>query len=90
MGGVEPELDRGDARRVGDEAVVGGGLGDPAGEVDVRFEAAWSRSRVVDLVAMGPNAFHLDDAAVRERAAGLPDPVTTTVAVAVSTWRPRR
>ena len=61
----------------------------PAGEVDVRYEAAWSRSRVVDLVAMGPNAFHLDDAAVRERAAGLPDPVTTTVAVAVSTWRPR-
>ena len=41
---------------------------------------------VTDLVAMGPNAFHLSPAEVAERVAGLPDPVEATVAVAVSTW----
>jgi 23S rRNA (guanine745-N1)-methyltransferase len=59
-------------------------------EVDVRFQAAWTRPVVLDLVAMGPNAFHLDPAEVAARAADLPDPLPTTVAVAVSTWVRRR
>ena len=58
----------------------------PAAEVDVRFEDSWPRSVVVDLVAMGPNAFHLDPGELADRTAGLPDLVPTTVAVAVSTW----
>ena len=65
------------------------GLGDAftrADEVDVRYPADWSRPQVVDLVAMGPNAFHLDAGEVADRTARLPDPVPTTVAVAVSTW----
>ncbi|SDS13037.1 23S rRNA m(1)G-748 methyltransferase [Friedmanniella luteola] len=55
-------------------------------EVDVRFEAAWERPVVLDLVAMGPNAFHVDAGELASRVEDLPDPVRTTVAVAVSTW----
>ena len=58
----------------------------PVGEVAVDYPVAWSPAEVVDLVAMGPNAFHLDPAEVAARTAGLADPVRTRVAVAVSTW----
>ncbi len=58
----------------------------PASEVDVGFEAAWPPSVVVDLVAMGPNAFHSDPAEVTARAAALPDALTVTVEVVVSSW----
>ena len=61
----------------------------PAGEVAVRYSVAWSAAEVVDLVAMGPNAFHLDPAEVATRTAGLAEPVRTQVAVAVSTWTKR-
>jgi len=57
-----------------------------AAEVDVTFEAAWPRTTVQDLVAMGPNAFHLDADEVAARTAELPEPVRSTVAVTVSTW----
>jgi SAM-dependent methyltransferase len=57
-----------------------------AHEVALRYPVAWSAPEVVDLVAMGPNAFHLDAAEVATRTADLPDPVRTQVAVAVSTW----
>jgi 23S rRNA (guanine745-N1)-methyltransferase len=59
---------------------------EPAAEVDVRYESRWERSAVLDLVAMGPNAFHLDPDELAARAADLPDPLPTTVAVVVSTW----
>ena len=62
----------------------------PVGEVAVRYPVAWSAAEVVDLVAMGPNAFHLDPAEVATRTAALVDPVRTQVAVAVSTWVKRR
>jgi 23S rRNA (guanine745-N1)-methyltransferase len=58
----------------------------PQAEEQLRRSVSWSIPVVTDLVAMGPNAFHLSPGEVAERVAGLPDPVEATVAVAVSTW----
>ncbi len=58
----------------------------PAAETEVGFEAAWPPGLVVDLVGMGPNAFHTDPVEVATRAAGLPGALPVTVDVAVSTW----
>ena len=63
-----------------------GGRFTRAAEVDVGFEATWARTTVQDLVAMGPNAFHVDAQEVAARTAELPEPVRSTVAVTVSTW----
>jgi hypothetical protein len=41
------------------------------------------------LVAMGPSAWHADQAAVGERIAALPDPAPVTLSVTVATYRPR-
>jgi len=57
-----------------------------AAETTVRYPVAWSLPQVVDLVAMGPNAFHVDAAEIAARTAALPNPFTTTVAASVSTW----
>ncbi|GAA1433760.1 methyltransferase domain-containing protein [Microlunatus lacustris] len=57
-----------------------------AAELDVAFEAAWSQTTVQDLVAMGPNAFHVDAEEMAARTAALPEPVRCTVSVTVSTW----
>ena len=52
----------------------------------VRYPVSWAAPVVVDLVAMGPNAFHLSGADLTDRVRGLPDPAPATVAVTVSTW----
>ena len=57
-----------------------------AHEVAVRYPVAWSAPEVIDLVAMGPNAFHVDATEVVARTAELLEPVRTRVAVTVSTW----
>jgi 23S rRNA (guanine745-N1)-methyltransferase len=41
------------------------------------------------LVAMGPSAWHADQAALGERIAALPDPAPVTLSVTVATYRPR-
>ena len=44
---------------------------------------------VHDLVSMGPSAYHITPAQLRERIAALPDPLTVTVAVTVCAYRVR-
>lgn len=44
---------------------------------------------VRDLVSMGPSAHHIAPAQLRDRIAGLPDPLTVTVAVTVAAYRVR-
>jgi 23S rRNA (guanine745-N1)-methyltransferase len=58
----------------------------PLHEERVRYPVSWAAPMVVDLVAMGPNAFHLSGADLTDRVGGLPDPAAATVAVTVSTW----
>jgi 23S rRNA (guanine745-N1)-methyltransferase len=58
----------------------------PLEEQQVRYAVSWDAPVVVDLVAMGPNAFHLSAAELAERMGGLPVPVPATVAVSVATW----
>lgn len=57
-----------------------------AAETTVRYPVAWSSPQVLDLVVMGPNAFHVDAADIAARTAALPNPCSTTVAASVSTW----
>lgn len=54
----------------------------------VRRRAAWSATVLLDLVTMGPNAFHADPALLAEQVSRLPDPFEVEVAVSVRTWRP--
>ena len=49
-----------------------------------------SRDAVGALAAMGPSSWHTNGPALAEAVARLPDPVPVTVAVALSTYRPRR
>ena len=56
----------------------------------VEFESSWDAAALSDLVWMGPNAFHLDDAEVEPSLLRLRLPLTVTVAVTLSGWRPRR
>jgi SAM-dependent methyltransferase len=58
----------------------------PLAHEQIRYPTSWTRPVVTDLVAMGPNAFHLSPAEVTERVAALPDPAAVSVAVDVSTW----
>ena len=51
---------------------------------------SWPRAVIADLVAMGPNAFHLDPATITARVARLPEAVAVTVSVSVSRWSPRQ
>jgi 23S rRNA (guanine745-N1)-methyltransferase len=44
---------------------------------------------VHDLVSMGPSAYHIAPAELRDRIAALPDPLTVTVAVTVAAYRVR-
>lgn len=58
----------------------------PLAASELRYRASWSRRVVIDLVAMGPNAFHVGAEALAERVARLPEPVEVGVAVSVTTW----
>ena len=48
-----------------------------------------SRDEAAQLVRMGPSAWHVDEAAVAERLAALPDPLTVTVSLTLSSYRRR-
>ena len=59
---------------------------EPLASQTLRYPVRWARPALLDLVAMGPNAFHRSPAALAEQVGALPDPLPATVAVAVSTW----
>lgn len=53
----------------------------------VEYPMTLTHNEVESLIAMGPSARHLDDAARAERIAALPDPTTVTASVTVSRYR---
>lgn len=55
----------------------------------IRYPVLLPETALVDLVAMGPNAFHRDQTAVLAGVRSLPVPLTVTVAVRVNVWRRR-
>jgi 23S rRNA (guanine745-N1)-methyltransferase len=55
----------------------------------LEFSMALDHADVEALVAMGPNAWHTDEGAIRGRIAGLPEPAAVPVAVAISVYQPR-
>jgi 23S rRNA (guanine745-N1)-methyltransferase len=55
----------------------------------LRFSVTLDAGGVRDLVAMGPNAFHLDESAISERARSVPVPARVTVAVNLGVWASR-
>lgn len=62
---------------------------DRVARTEVRTVSSLPRPLVADVVGMGPNAHHLDVEVVAERLGALPDPMTVTYAVTVSTYRRR-
>jgi 23S rRNA (guanine745-N1)-methyltransferase len=55
-----------------------------------RYRIGLDAESVIDLVAMGPNAFRHDHRRLATQVADLDQPVEVTVAVAISVWRPLR
>ena len=62
----------------------------PVASVECRYRVGLDAESVIDLVSMGPNAFHHDHRRLAAQVAGLDLPVETTVAVAISAWRSLR
>jgi len=60
-----------------------------AGESEHRGVMALGRDEVAAVAAMGPTAWHAGQDAMRERIAGLPDPMPVTRAVTLRVLRPR-
>ena len=58
--------------------------------VECRYRVGLDTESVIDLVSMGPNAFHHDHRRLAAQVAGLDQPIEVTVAVAISAWRPLR
>lgn len=58
----------------------------PLATSDVRYRASWSHEVVLDLVSMGPNAFHVGADELAERVERLAEPTVVSVAVSVTTW----
>jgi 23S rRNA (guanine745-N1)-methyltransferase len=56
----------------------------------LRWTMALAREDVLALAGMGPSARHLEPAALSERVAALPAPVTVTASCVLEGWRPRR
>ncbi|GAA1522707.1 methyltransferase domain-containing protein [Dactylosporangium maewongense] len=56
-------------------------------EVPLRATLALDRAAAAALVGMGPSAWHTDPAAVTATLAGMPEPITATLEVRLSTWR---
>jgi 23S rRNA (guanine745-N1)-methyltransferase len=52
----------------------------------VQFEVPWGLETLRDVVAMGPNAFHLGASDLDQRLTALALPLAVTVAVSVSVW----
>jgi len=65
-------------------------LFDPVESVEYRDRIRLDPESVIDLVSMGPNAFHHDHRRLAARIAELGQPIEVSVAVAISAWRPRR
>ncbi|MCW2810820.1 MAG: rRNA guanine-N1-methyltransferase, partial [Friedmanniella sp.] len=59
----------------------------PVGEADCRYRVTLDHAAVLDLVLMGPSAFHTDGADLQAAVTELPDPVSVTVSVRISAWR---
>ncbi|GAA2101394.1 methyltransferase domain-containing protein [Microlunatus panaciterrae] len=57
---------------------------------ELRYPIRPTRSELTDLVAMGPNAFHLSTEQIAARVAALDPAPTVTVAVSVTVLRPRQ
>lgn len=58
----------------------------PVGTASFRTTLSLRRADVVPMVGMGPHAHHLSRGAAAELVAGLPEPVTATVAVDIGTY----
>ena len=58
--------------------------------VECRYRIGLDAESVIDLVSMGPNAFHHDHRRLAAQVAWLDQPIEVTVAVAISAWRPLR
>ncbi len=56
------------------------------GTVPLRAELALDRAAAAALVGMGPSAWHTDPAKVATTLAGMPEPITATLEVQLSTW----
>jgi 23S rRNA (guanine745-N1)-methyltransferase len=67
-----------------DRALVGFGL---TGRRVLEYDVSLAQTQAVDLVMMGPNAFHLERAAVEARLAARDWPLALTVSVLVSRYR---
>jgi 23S rRNA (guanine745-N1)-methyltransferase len=63
---------------------------EPVGRVPCRYGLALSRADAVRFVGMGPSAWHTDPAELAARLSTWPEPVTATVSVAVTAYRPIR
>jgi 23S rRNA (guanine745-N1)-methyltransferase len=63
------------------------GLGQ-VGTRPLEYPRSLSRADLIDLVSMGPSAHHVDPADLARRVAGLPDPLTVTISVTISAYRP--
>ncbi|TDQ04317.1 putative RNA methyltransferase [Labedaea rhizosphaerae] len=60
----------------------------PDGSTSCEFTLSLSRKDVHAVVGMGPSAWHVAEAALAERIAALPEPMTVTASVEVLTYRP--
>jgi 23S rRNA (guanine745-N1)-methyltransferase len=59
-----------------------------AGRQDLVIPLSLGRADAETLIGMGPAAHHTDPAVIRDRLAGLPDPVPVTAAFRLSVYRP--
>jgi 23S rRNA (guanine745-N1)-methyltransferase len=59
------------------------------GRRSIEYSMFLTRDEAAQIVRMGPSAWHVDEQAVEERLALLPDPLTVTVSVATSRYLTR-
>lgn len=58
----------------------------PRDSVPLRAGLSLDRAAAAALVGMGPSAWHTDPAKVAATLAGMPEPITATLEVHLSTW----
>lgn len=64
------------------------GLFEPVSEQRVRFSMRLGAEEIAAAVAMGPSAWHIDEAELRRQVAALPTPLDVTASAVVSVYRP--
>jgi 23S rRNA (guanine745-N1)-methyltransferase len=64
------------------------GLFQPLGEQHLTFPLTLDRQALLQVVGMGPSAFHLSEEELTTRVSALPQPFGLTAAFQVSVWRP--